>query len=166
MTHTTFLFVLIFSLVPMLGAQNAPTQAQDNSQTRAEHHQQMMEMHKQEMAAMKADAEKMKASLAEMKANLSTMKDTNELARWRNNVDLWQTVVDHMEQMQKRMDSMGSGMMRDHMVHGDGVGNPSATPPDKSEYPQLSNNNKESGILRPLCSNIGLAESNLSVLLG
>ena len=134
MKHTTLLLVLIFSLVPMLRAQNASTQTPgsgNGGETRAEHHQRMTEMHKQEMAAMKADVEKMKASLAAMKANLSSISNQNELARWRNNVDLWQTMVDHMEQMQKHMELMGPGMMQDHtMVHSHGAGNPPASPPE------------------------------------
>jgi hypothetical protein len=86
----------------------------------------MVEMHKQEMAAMKADIETLKSSLAQMKANVLTIREPNELARWRNNADMWETVVNHMDRMQKRMESMGTGMMG---PGGHGMGDPPPTPP-------------------------------------
>jgi hypothetical protein len=124
------LVVLVFTLAPLLCAQEKPAQTPPGpgggNQMRAEHRQKMMEMHKQEMEAMKADIEKLKASLAEMKANILTIREPNELSRWRNNVDMWETVVNHIDRMQKQMESMGPGMMG---PHGQGMGGPPPTPP-------------------------------------
>src|SRR5512140_767862 len=95
MKFKSLLLVLLFTLMSVSWAQQAPSQAPASpsgpggrSQMRAEQRQKMMEMHKQEMDAMKADIEKMKSSLTQMKANVLTIRDPNELSRWRNNVDM------------------------------------------------------------------------------
>jgi len=107
--------ILVFTLAPLLCAQEEPAQTPPGlgggNQMRAEHRQKMMEMHKQELEAMKADIEKLKASLAEMKANILTIREPNELSRWRNNAEMWETVINHIDRMQKQMESMGPGMM-------------------------------------------------------
>lgn len=128
--------IVVFALPSMLWAQKQAPQTpgpESGSQTRAERRQHMMEMHKQEMAAMKADIDKMKASLAEMKANMLTIREPNELARWRNNADMWETVVTHMEQMQKRMESMATGMMEPGRMGGPGPGGPPQAPPGEQK---------------------------------
>jgi hypothetical protein len=126
------LVVLVFTLAPLLCAQEKPAQTPPGpgvgNQMRAEHRQKMMEMHEQEMQAMKADIEKLKASLAEMKANILTIREPNELSRWRNNADMWETVVNHMDRVQKQMESMGTGMMR-----GPGMGEPPPSPPSEKK---------------------------------
>ena len=131
MKMKSVLVVLVFTLGPLLCAQEEPAQTapgpSGGNQMRAEHRQKMMEMHKQEMEAMKADIEKLKASLAEIKANILTIREPNELSRWRNNVDMWETVLDHIDRMQKQMESMGPGMLG---PDGPGMGGQLPSPPE------------------------------------
>jgi hypothetical protein len=126
--------ILVFTLAPLLCAQEKPAQTPvgpgGGKQMRAEHRQKMMEMHKQEMEAMKADIEKLKASLAEMKANILTIREPHELSRWRNNADMWETVINHIDRMQKQMESMGPGMMG---PRGPGMVGPTPSPPSEKK---------------------------------